>query len=693
MDITNYIVGACIGLVLALIVVLILQNTVFKGKNMTIVYCILFIAFAVCGGIVQKNYFTVSAEAMPTPQEQIDTITDAIEDTWENTNGGFTFEQIQTTQDDNECPSFEDQIIGLKCYDFGSYIVFGSEDNGTYQNAVFYKSSNGLILDGIMNMHVSMTGIKWFYAYNLDSFTWVDNRNSEPNYTITYVPISWDVINGKYDNLLSLSRQTTEFLQYNYKFRTNKDEMTNYVMTNIANLSGKNASAHFIKFGDVELIGTGATGYVKINSFYNYLYEQIKGESYNTTKLIDCSNSLCLPIPEAQQSNYPISVDKKADYDDADYYGVYRCGIAVNLNFVQGNTTINETTKNEEYIDTLKNDDDYKGKVEVEDYTPNYTYSKLKVNFLDTNSSDLSNVNLLTQPVKITFSCNDTTLTKTVLIDSIEKLNAGITVLLSSDTTWNYFIDSEALIFENYRGSFTIKSESTSVSFSYYFLNNYTIASVGLNAIGSIDMSTIDLANNPVKIILANDDHSYQFVFDDNSQIDTQKSMLVEMGTYNYTILSKQLEFASVTGTLTITTTDRIMLFNYAVTTYSSALSFDVTVSQYSTTNNQFRLYSEASNVSLIRDTLSSAKVYIVTCVIYDSDGRLMETFTHTHSVTGTCSDTWYASNLVDGETYTLQLRFTDRDDSTITYLSDIADFTFNNNIGYRVEYTATQNQ
>lgn len=691
MTITNYVVGACVGLVVALIVVLILQNTIFKGKNMTLLYLLIFIAFAVSGGIIQKDHFTVSAEAMPTPQEQVETITTTIEENWKNTNGGFTFEQIQTAQDDNECPSYDDQIINLKSYDFGSYIVFGYEDNGVYQNAVFYKSNNGLILDGIMNMHVSMTGIKWFYAYDLSSFKWEDNRNTEPNYTVTYVPINLEVINGRHDNLLSLSRQTVEFLQYSYKFRTNKDEMTNYVMTNIANLSGKNATSNFIKFSDVELIGSGSTGYVKINSFYNYLYEQIKGEGYNTTKLIDASNSLCLPIPDALQVNYPISASKKAEYDNADYYGVYRTSIAVNLTFVKGNTTINETIKNEEYIDTLENDDDYKDKVTVEDYTPNYTYSKLNINFMDSKNSDLTDINLLTKPVKITLTCTDLNLTKTVLIDSLNKLNSGLNVLLTKDVIWNYVIESEALIFEDFRGSFTIKSDSSNLSFSYYYLNNYTIASVGLNPIGTIDTSVIDLISNPVKIILSNDDHTYQFVFDSNLSLDTYESMLVEMGQYNYTILSKQLIFASVTGTLTITTTDKIMLFNYALGV-DDPLTFNVSVLSYNSTNNYFALYSEATNVTIIRENLSAAQVYLVTCVIYDKDGRLMETFNHTHAVTGTCSDSWYASNLVAGEQYTLQLRFTDRDDTTKTYLSDIANFTFNANTGYRVVYNVTQN-
>ena len=684
----NYIIGVVIGLVVALIIVLILKNTVFKDKSMTLLYVAIFIIMAVCGGVIQNQFFSASASSAPTPQEQIDNITSTIEDNWKNTNGGFTFEQIKLAQDDNECPSYADQIIDLKCYDYGSYVVFSFYDGGTYQNAVFYKSSDGLILDGIMNMHAEMTGIKWFLAYNTDSFKWVDNRDEEPNYTISQNWIVWQ----KHDNLLSVSRQTPDFLVWQYTFRTNKDEAYKYALSNVATLTGQNITSHFIKFGDVELIGTGSTGYVKINSFYNYLYEQIKGEQYNTTKLIDASSCLCLPIPTALQPNYPISPSKQAEYDGAEFYGVYRCNIAVDLNYVKGNTTLNSTTKNEDYVDTLKEDDDYKDKVEVEEVQPGYSYSKLKVNFIDTNNSDLSKIDLMMSPINISFTCQDLGLTKTVVIDSVDKLNSGVEILVNKDATWNYLIDSEALIFDNFRGSFTVKDDTSTITFPYYYLDNFTIASVGLNPIGTIDSSLIDLATNPVRIILSNDKNTYQFVFNSNSDLNAYKSTLVEMGTYDYTILSEQLIFASVTGQLTINSTDKVMLFNYALGA-DDPLTFDIEVTTNGTTNNRFSLYSETSNVTLIRETLSSAKVYLVTCVIYDKDGKLMETFDHTHQVTGACSDTWTASNLVSGEEYTLQLRFTDRDDSSITYLSDIANFTFNSNTAYKVEYFVTKNQ
>ncbi|MDD4351287.1 MAG: hypothetical protein PHP83_03835, partial [Clostridia bacterium] len=336
-SITNVIVGVVIGLVLAVIIVLILQNTVFKDKKMTIFYAILFILFAVGGGVVQSNYFTVHAEAMPTPQEQIEEITTTIEDNWKNTNGGFTFEQIKIAQDDNECPSFDDQIIGLKCYDFGSYIVFSYENAGRYENALFYKSNNGLILDGVINTYASLTGMKWFFAYDLSTFSWVDELNKEPYYYEYYTFFDWNKLSGTHDDLVSVSRQTQKFVKWTHEVRTNQDEMVRYVMTNASNLTAQNITSHFIKFGDVELIGTRNTGFVKINSFYNYLYEQIKGESFNTVKMIDGTNCLCMPIPTEEQVNYPISTSKKAEYGDADYYGVYRCNIGVNLTWVKGN--------------------------------------------------------------------------------------------------------------------------------------------------------------------------------------------------------------------------------------------------------------------------------------------------------------------------------------------------------------------
>ena len=95
-----------------------------------------------------------------------------------------------------------------------------------------------------------------------------------------------------------------------------------------------------------------------------------------------------------------------------------------------------------------------------------------------------------------------------------------------TDATWNYLIDSEALIFDNFRGSFTIRDDSSTITFPYYYLDNFTVASVGLNPIGTIDTSIIDLATNPVRIILSNDKNTYQFVFSSNSDLNAYKSYI-----------------------------------------------------------------------------------------------------------------------------------------------------------------------
>ncbi len=687
-----YLIGLGIGLTVALIFCLIIHFTLFKQiskKKVLWFYIIMFVIFGFTGSTIFGTQFKNNSDVNTvTPQELMTTLTDTISDNWSNSNGGFTFEQIQEVQKDSSAPTIEDQVIDLSCYDFGDYVVFSYKSGDIYQNALFYKSGNGLILDGMINMNAWMYVDVGFFNtwYNFESFKWVSSQDKEPYYFEKRREAQLD---DNYDDLCSISRRSVKFLNRDKAWVWSPTDGEKFALQQLPKLTATNVTSNFIKFGDVELIGVKDTGYTKINSFYNYLYEQIKGQSYDTSKLIDATDCLCLPIPKDIQSNYSISVDKKSDYNGADFYGVYKCDIAVNLLFKKGNSEAPSSTRNDDYINTLKNDSNYVEDVTVETIETKKYYSKVDLKFTDTSSSDLTNVDLTTSPVKITFTDTNNE-QKIVLINDKTKLS-GTDVLLIKDMNYSYLIESEKLVFESFRGTFKITDDLTSLNFNYYYLDNFTLASVGLNAVGTVDTSQIDLGANPVKIILSNDNHTYQFSFENNDDLNKYKNMLVEMGTYNYTILSKQLIFASVSGTLTITTTDRVMLFNYALG-IKGELSFNVSLTQNGTTNNKFSLYSEADNVSLIRDTLSSAKVYLVNCVIYDKDGKIMENFTHTHQVTGSCGDSWTASHLVVGETYTLQLRFTDRDDTTKTYLSDITTFTFQNNYCYKVVYTATKN-
>ena len=709
MILSNWI-GASVGLFVGLVFSLILDFTAFKNnKFCSVFFSIIFcIVFAFCGIFVQNQFFKKDNVVAISSVEQITNIDASIKKGWTNTNGGFSFNQIIASQSDDTCPIVEDQIISLTCHDFGSYICFSFDNNGLYQNIVFVKTDNGLIIDGLLNMSAEMKGGAWygvgtkFEQRDANTFKWIDNRNNIPEYIQYYDTQLFFIKTFNHDNLVSASRGVPFFLKNCYDISPNKKaktEIYNYAMTMADELIGQNASENFIKFGNVELIGTKDTGMIKINSFYNYLFEQLKGVEYNGLKIIDGSSSLCYPIPEKDQTMYPIPSDKLLDYATVSgdistapkYYGVYKTNIAIEVKYVKGNQMLSKSINFDDYIDKIVNDSDTKHKVSVEPVTSQNDYSKLKLQFKNVKDNLVEGINLQTKPIKIQFTCNELNQTKIIEINSLEKLNNGVDCILNKNVEWNYVIDSPELIFEDFLGSFKVTETLSNISFDYYYLQNYIVATVGLNPIGTIDMSQIDLSENPVKIILTNDNHTYQFVFSDNSDLNLSKSMLVEMGEYNYTILSKQLLFASVTGKLTITTTDKHLLFNYAIGS-DEALTFKVTLENYTTTSNYFYLYSGSSNVALIRDTLSSAKVYTVTCVIYDKDGKLMETFNHTHQSTGTCSASWYASNLVVGEQYTLQLRFADRDDSSITYLSDITDFVYNGSTGYKVVYNVTKN-
>ena len=688
--ITQNWIGVVIGLVVAVLLSLILGFTAFKGNKIvaTVITIILVIAFSFAGIFIQNTFFNKNkfSSSVPTEEERAEELDKTVIDGWDNTNGGFTFEQIIDAQDDEECPTYADQIITMKCYDFGSYVAFSVKKSNLNQNAVFLKTESGLIYDGMLNMTGDFEySIKpqWFPPFvwtevHLDKWYWMHELNKEPYYyTSNNGPGGY-----RYDDLVSVSSGKASFMIYDHMFQLNWGGCEAEAVRQGIKLTGNNITDNFIKFDVVELVGSKDSASIKINSFYNYLYNQVKSLDFGSSKVIDSTGLMCVPIPEDLQSNYPVGEDFKEKYPDVEYYGVYNCDIAVHLQFLNGNKQLNTTSKSDEYVEKNKDKDITK----VENVETKQELTRLAVTLKDTMSSNLSNVDLLNNPVIINFKNEDLNLSKTLTIKSIDNLNSQIDILLNKNVEWTYTISSNALIFENFIGKIYLTKDYQSVTFEYYYLNDYTVASVGLNPIGTIDSSNINLSLYPVKIILSNDDNSYQFVFDNNSKLNTYESQLVKLGTYNYTILSEQLIFASVTGTLTITTTDKTMLFNYAMELASDDLRFDVSYTE-NTNANSFSLYSVSTNVDIIREYLGTNKTYLVVISIYDESGKIMENFTHTHSSSGACSDFFTATKLVNGQKYTIQLRFTSVSDNTITFLSDIINLTYNSTKGYKLVY------
>lgn len=671
---SNTIIGVCVGLAVALILTLVLHFTCFRERNMAFLYIAMFLVLALCGGFVQYRFFKEKLiDQMPTPQEQTQTTIDTIKDKWQNTNGGFTFDQIKKTQEDDTAPTCDDKILQIECCDFGSYVVFGYKSGDVYQNALFYKSPNGLIVDGMIHMRAQIDH-KWkflaYWWYDIPTFRWTDFRD----YNIDYVDSIFNVV-----NYISLSSQDASSFLYRYSFPNvhEWDKASAYAMKQAAILTGNNITSYFVKFDDVELIGTANTGYAKINSFYNYLYEQIQGTQYNSTKLIDANSVLCVPIAESLQSKYPIPASKKAEYGDKEFYGVYKCNVAVELKYLKASSTITESDKNKEFFDDLNNDNRYKDKVKVEEVVSKNNYSKLNLSFKDTGNSDLTNLNLLTSPVTIIFTDTVSNATKKVVVDSVAKLNNGVNVLLEKNTNIRYEIRSNGLVFDDHDGTFKLTDSANSLTFNYYYINNFVSASFGLNPIGTVDMSKIDLSINPVKIILKNEKHTYTFNFDDNSKFETKISQMVELGEYEYAILSDTLVFASTSGKLTITTTDRDMLFNCAMVD-SSVHSFALSFLEKREGQNGVHCELDTNFEDLIVDEFGSMTNVKAKMFIYTADGVLTSTFEKSMRSSGftfsLSTPYWEKGN------YTAQVMVY-TDNSTLRLFSNVASFEIDTDI------------
>lgn len=683
---SNTIIGVCVGLVVALILTLVLHFTCFRERNMAFLYIAMFLVLALCGGFVQYRFFKhVESDGMPTPQEQVQTTVDTIQNKWQNTNGFFSPEQIAQTQKDDSAPTAEDQILQFECCDLGPYVAFGYNSGETYQNILFYKSPNGLIVDGMINMSATI-GHKYkflaYWYYNLSSFAWHDIR---PYDEFLKTANAWDVV--KY---ISLSSQDASSFcnKYSDIFVHEWDKANAYAMQQAVILTGNNAATNFIKFGNVELIGSANTGYTKINSFYNYLYQQIQGTQYGSTKLIDANSALCLSIPQSEQEKYPIPESKKSEYGDKEFYGVYKCNIAVELKRLQSSITAKTTIKNEEFFEDLNNDDRYKDKVKVEKVESTATYSKLNLTFKDTGNSDLTNLNLLTSPVTITFTNTETNTTKKVVVDSLNKLQNGVSVLLDKGVNVNYEVRGNGLVFENHDGTFKLTDDSNALTLNYYYVANNVVVSVGLNPIGTIDMSQIDLSLNPVKIIIKNSKNSYAFTFDDNSKINNKQSQLVELGEYEYAILSNSLVFASNSGKLNITTTDCEFLFNYTQQS-SSDVSLCLSVKTKmldAPVNNNFSCHLDDLAYLTIKEKFNSSG-YNLYLYFYDNEGRLCSS---SKTINASCSQYTYftvgtAGSLSSGQPphvdnrsvdYLVQIKITSYF-SNYVFMSDVVTLTY----------------
>ena len=457
--ITSNWLGLAIGLTLSLLVILVIWIISKQMPNKII--CLLLVLIFSIGGLFVFSKLKPTGDSdvhIPTNEEQSEQLDLSVKENWTNTNGGFTINQINNVQKDDEAPRLDDQIITLNVQDYGPYVCFWYEDNsGVYQNAVFLKTEKGLIYDGMLmttckykdkdwNRVVSILTI-WGAAvreYVIDSLTWNINKTQIPYY------YNYNLATISSGSSCKFCTNNLDGSSWNH---TNTPEARARIMQEMTSSTGiiaTNIGGYFIKFNDVEIIGTKENATKSINTFYNYLYEQIKGIGTSGFKNIDVTSLTCVPIPNELQSNYPISADKEAEYDGAEYYGVYRVNNYVNLSLTQGNKMIDKSKNVDSYIDD--NDDSERLDVDKVDInSADYTNVAIDLNCID---GDISNVDLSNNPVVIKFYCKDLNITKTISYTTKNKLNSINKIMLVSNYRWDYEIISNALVFESNKGYF-----------------------------------------------------------------------------------------------------------------------------------------------------------------------------------------------------------------------------------------------
>lgn len=565
-------IGLAIGLVVAILIGTVIQCTAFNGNKIGWLFTIILaVVFGIAGAFIQDSL--KNKNGLPTAEQRGETLSSTLKDVWTNTNGGMTKDQILASKNDKECPTYDDQIIDLYIQDFGSYVnisfyygeIIPFFNTRLFHNFNMLKTSNGLIVDGLLERTGDFkVGYYGWPVVHLDDWTWYSHRKD-------LLPTYWKEYSAwNHDDLVSVASGFPSYLETSHWGQFNSgDGLLAEAMWQGIQLTANNVGDHFLKFdNNIELIGTSASADRTINSFYNYLYEQVKSIGYGNTKLVNASDLLCIPIPENLRVNFPTSKQFQQQFPGVEYYGVFNCDISVRCKYLKGNTDINATSNVEEYIE--KNAD--KDITKVDPIGSKQEYSQVSLSFINKDESDISNVDFVSNAVKITFRCASLQLEKQVKITSLDQIKNGFDILLAKGEIWNYSINSRCLIFDD--GVFETSNISTSHDISFSYTENYITFGVGVN-LGAVDDTVINTFNTPILITLTKGSDRHIFKIDDNSQLNRLQYKYIEIGDYAYTIECNALDLEPSTGIITVSSINVSHIFEFVLNKYSHSFEFN----------------------------------------------------------------------------------------------------------------------
>ena len=485
-------------------------------------------------------------------------------------NGGLTPEQFEEQRKDEEAPYSGDEVKDFYIRETDKYVVFTrpADLNGTtiFPNISFVKTEKGLVWDGAWGVTCEVHTNWWTGKRDYENATWKTNF---VNNTLEYSKSILSFWKAFYLTAPDIDENIITFSDFNENFCVDFYHCNAFALLFQSRENEQNKLQQIthkylvenVLIPYFEILGNGielemgvddAETLSKLNSCYTYLWNNLKTEDMsNNERIIDISTYYGKIIPESEREKYPISEDKQAEYGDDKYYSAYFCKIFANCYY--------------EYLDIKVDRDEHK----IKDYTKDHKvdivpenqskeYSELVIKFSNKNNSDLTGLDLITNPVKV--EINNITLT----FDSLETLKNGKSIVIERNSTLPYIIISDALVFDSYSGSISINNRKIETYFQYSYVSGYVPVSVGLQPLATYDYSKLDLSSEPFCITFYSVEDSskfYSFLFDSNEKLSQNIVQYLPVGEYTVSVLSHSKINCYASETITVSGVNRKFMF------------------------------------------------------------------------------------------------------------------------------------
>lgn len=631
------------------------------------------------------------------------------------TNGGLTPKEFEKQRQDENAPYSGDEVKNFFIRETDKYVVFSREANlngsTIYPNISFVKTEKGLIWDGSWGINVELHTNWLTGSHDFENPTWHINFTNN-NFNYSNNSTWWKAfMNLNVFGFATHEENIVTFSDFNEAFCLdfyNCNGIANLFMNRRNEINKLQQITHEYILNNIlvpyfEMLDEGiefemgnndSDTLSKLNACFTYLWNNSKTEDLSAKEtIIDVSKYYGKIIPEEERSKYPIPEEKQEEYGNKKYYSAYYCKIYANC-YYSYHSDVKVDRDNNKIKDYVK---DYS----VDEVPENQTkeYSQLKIKFANKDNSDLTGLSLSEFPVKV--NINNVTLT----FDNLNDLHNGKTIVVEKNTSLQYTIISDGLVFDSYSGVIVVNNNKVETYFKYSYMSGYIAVSVSLQPLGTFDFSNLDLASSPFSIHFyskSGDLKHYMFVFDSNSKINDTITQYMLSGEYDVLVSSNSVLRVDIQSPITINPSNRKLIFTYYLEDSETGLILDCSVSKMIDGNGDYVLSSTSNDVRYAFCAFSNGYPGVINCYpnatesdkfsirikIFDSEGIVVaEIFDeHNAKVETDCNFSInFYQNLNDGETYYVQA-FLATPDNIGFIVSPLCSFIYENAYVYNID-------